>query len=163
MILIWRFGKSCQDHQINLSHYWAIYTVSMGFSPYSNKIRQLKNPANSVIWTSCQIFNSPIIPLIQYNVLCALYNFRPGSYSQDSKNGFPLVVFMILDYQECYNCTRSSIWLLYEVFNLSCSGNIFTLPTNFILPPVHYIKENKRLLTALYALMLVYFSIIWVE
>ena len=38
-LVIWRW---CKDHQTNLSHYRSIYTTSMGFSPYSNEIRQFK-------------------------------------------------------------------------------------------------------------------------
>ena len=41
MILIWQARK---DRQINLHHYWPIYTTSMGFSTYSNDIRQYKIP-----------------------------------------------------------------------------------------------------------------------
>ena len=36
-LAIWR---SCKGRQINLRHYRSIYIRSMGFSPYSNEIRQ---------------------------------------------------------------------------------------------------------------------------
>ena len=42
VILIWWFGESRKDHQINLHHYQAIYTTSMSFSTYSTAICQFK-------------------------------------------------------------------------------------------------------------------------
>ena len=35
------FGECCRDHQINCTSF---YTACMGFSPYSNEIRQFKIP-----------------------------------------------------------------------------------------------------------------------
>ena len=44
MILIWRFGESRKDRQINLRHYRSIYTTSMGFSSHRTEICQFKIP-----------------------------------------------------------------------------------------------------------------------
>ena len=57
VILIWWFGKSHKNHQINI--YQSIYTTNMGFFPYS-----AQNHRNKVIQIMLfDIFGLPKIPL----------------------------------------------------------------------------------------------------
>ena len=43
MILIWQFGECVKIAKLTYAmHYQSIYTISMGFSPYSIEIRQFK-------------------------------------------------------------------------------------------------------------------------
>ena len=44
VILIWQFGESRKDHQINLHHYRSIYITTMGSSPHRTEIHQFKIP-----------------------------------------------------------------------------------------------------------------------
>ena len=42
VVLIWQFGKSCKDHQINCMPLSSIYTASMSVFTYSIEICQFK-------------------------------------------------------------------------------------------------------------------------
>ena len=71
--LIWRFGESCRDHQINCTPLSSLIYCKHAF-PYSTEIHQFKiPPIVLVIWANHQIFYSPITPLIHYKMESLTY------------------------------------------------------------------------------------------
>ena len=67
VVLIWQFGKSCKDCQINYMPLSSIYTASTDVFTQSTEICQFKIPPIALFeQIATEIFDSPIIPLIRF-------------------------------------------------------------------------------------------------